>query len=91
MATFYDTTRRNARGCIQGTVVGMAWTGVDIGIWRLGIFTGGRPYLGFLTGELYLYEKDDWTLVLPFRRDTSCSFLGAAQDGAFKINHIVSL
>lgn len=64
---FYDTTRRDAMGCIQGTAAGKDWTrGLTIGIWRLGIFTGGSAYLGSLTGELYLYE-DDCTLVLQLR------------------------
>lgn len=73
-------------GCIHGTVVGTAWTGgADIWqIWRLGIFTGGSPYLGSLTGELYLYEEDDWTLILPLRGNTSCGFLGQGSRLSFQ-------
>lgn len=78
---FYDTTRRDAMGCIQGTAAGKDWTrGLTIGIWRLGIFTGGSAYLGSLTGELYLY-KDYWTLVLSSRGHiVRLSWLGSRSD-----------
>lgn len=63
--------------------------GLDLGvdIWHLASW----DIYGWLTisrfsygASLYLYEEDDWTLMLPLRGDTSCGFLGLGQEQAFQ-------
>lgn len=68
-------------GCIQGTAAGKD---LDPGFdnWHLASWDihGWLSISRFsFMGELYLYEEDDWTLVLPFRGHIVRPFLAGVK------------